>query len=194
MGWVKTASIDPARSVKACYQRLEVSRFAGSATSINDVLPHLAEAGLCFTVGRSGLEGFITPSDLDRHAARCHFCLLVAGVEMLLSAMIRKLVPEEELVAAISTHPVRVSPDGGPETLRSSYEAARAEGRDTHAVEYLYLGELSQLLISAMGDKMPANLEKQLVMVRNLRPTVMHPTRVCLRKGPVSWQQWPLPR
>ncbi|MBA2769239.1 MAG: hypothetical protein H0U35_08935 [Sporichthyaceae bacterium] len=181
VGWVATNRLSDGSRVKGFYQPLERSRFAGASSSINDVLPHLAAPGFCFTVWRAGLEGFITPSDLDRHAARCHFYLLVAGVEMALSSVVRSLAPESELIEHISTHPMRPGENGGVETLRSTFEAARRAGRDTHPVEYLYLGELIEIL--AFRLDMDISLVKNLEMVRDLQTTVMHPTRALSRLG-----------
>lgn len=183
MGWVLTASIDKTKQVRHSYRPLEISRFAGSATSINDVLPHLAETGFCFTVGRTGLEGFITPTDLDRHAARSHFYLLVSAVEMQLSAIVRSHVPEQDLVSRISDTPLHVAGDAEVETLRARYERAKSRGNETHAVEYLYLGELIDILERISLAGVDAALLAQLRAVRDLRPTVMHPTRSLAAQG-----------
>lgn len=181
IGWASTEALRRARTVKEAHHRLEDSRFAGSASSINDVLPHLAGHGLCFTVGRRGIEGFIVPSDLDRHAARTHFYLLVSSVEMLLSSTLRKSTDADQLVHRISTHRVRTTVDGKEETLRSMYEEARNAGLDAHPVEYLYLREL----VDAFCDRYPVSTEirRRLNLVCDLRTDVMHPTRPLARKG-----------
>ena len=181
VGWVATRSLVDGTTVKAAYQPLSQSPFAGASTSINDVLRHLASPGFCFTVGREGIEGFITPSDLDRHASRCHFYILVAGVEMMLSSAVKSLVPERDLVERISTHPMSGGADHPARTLRKMYDEARDDGRDTHAVEYLYLGELID--VAAAAAKFSSTLITQLELVRDLRTTVMHPTRALTRLG-----------
>lgn len=189
VGWVSLASLRKSNArVNATYQPLERSRFAGSAASISDVLPALATSGFCFTVGRSGLEGFIVPSDLDRHASRCHFYLLVAGVEMLLSQRLRADdVPEEAVSGAISDAPLYLPPgsdhEQAPRTLRERYEAARREDREVHPVEYLHLGSMIDLFREHASDVCDTQLYNDLRKVLELRPTVMHPTRALTAGG-----------
>src|SRR3954447_4310411 len=106
VGWASTAALQPDRKIKSSYRALDTSPIAGASASINDVLPHVAKAGFCFTVGRSGLEGFITPSDLDRHAARVHFYVLISAVEMVLSEIIRETMDEADIVNWMEQSPV----------------------------------------------------------------------------------------
>ncbi|MGY2005312.1 hypothetical protein [Blastococcus sp. SYSU DS1024] len=176
VGWVATKNLQGGTKIKGCYHALDASRFAGAVSSINDVLPHLAETGFCFTVGRGGLEGFITPSDLDRHAARCHFHVLISAVEMSLSSLIRVSVRESDVVKSIPCHQVGTGPEGAAFSLRLAYEEARASGRETHAVECLGLGDMVALL-EKEGRILTSDLHKRLLKVRDLRNPVMHPTR-----------------
>ncbi len=174
VGWVSTAALQPDRKIKSIYRALDTSPIVGAAASINDVLPQLAKAGFCFTVGRSGLEGFITPSDLDRHAARVHFYVLISAVEMALSQILREVVPQRQLIEWMSHARAGATVPGSP---FDSYATAKSTGTETHAVEYLYLGEMVEFLHQQRRDEIPKDLRDKLVMVRNLRPTIMHPTR-----------------
>jgi len=88
VGWVVTAHLLNAERVKGVMKPLALSAIVSNEASIADVLQLLAQEGLVFTVGDNGVSGFITPSDLERHAARSHFYLLVAGIEMLITTIV----------------------------------------------------------------------------------------------------------
>ncbi len=100
-GWVLTKRLETATKVSSILRSLEVSAIVSADASIANVLDPLADEGLVFTVGEHGITGFITPSDLDRNAARGQFYLLIAGLEMVLADIVHSIVPEETVIAAM---------------------------------------------------------------------------------------------
>jgi hypothetical protein len=184
-GWVATGDLPTAGLVSDVYRPLNESRFSGSATSVSEVLPHLSDDGFCFTVGRSGIEGFITPSDLDRHAARSHFYILVSGIEMGVADVLRSVlvdIDESEFIDSISR---QASAPGQP-ALHQRFLEARAAKRDTHPVEYLYLADMIDILAASGITRPNSRLIRDLREVQGIRNKVMHSTHSLAKLGPAK--------
>jgi hypothetical protein len=109
----------------------------------------------------------VTPSDLDRHAARSHFYLLLSSIEMLLAELVRSGCAAEVVEDRIV----------GP--ARDAWESARAHSAETDPTEYPYLQDLSELFLEAFGgcSAWPEQLSRRLTEICQFRPVVMHPTR-----------------
>lgn len=177
VGWVTTARLPESGSVKGVMQPLEKCAIVSAESSISGVLQLLGQHGLIFTAGELGVSGFIVPSDLDRHAARSHFYILVAGIEMLLSDIVRTSVDPAEIKAVMDTE------------LEKRYEEALTADRETHPVEYLYLQELVDLFLQTDQAKNVDNwdqaLSNHLNEINKFRTSVMHPTRsIAARRQP----------
>lgn len=165
-GWLRTSSLRKTGSVKASLKPLEESAIVSAAASMSQVLELLGGHGFVFTVD-GNLSGFVTPSDLDRHAARSHFYLLISSIEMLLAELVR-----EGCSAEVVEHRIVGS-------ARDTWESARAHSAETDPTEYLYLQDLSELFLETLGDT-PAwrsQLSSRLAEICQFRTVVMHPTR-----------------
>jgi hypothetical protein len=84
-------------------------------------------------VGAGDVLGFSVRSDLDRHAVRSYFYLLVARIEMQLSEIVKNSCKPDVIADKI---------DG---RLKKAFAEARNEGQETSPVEYLYLKTLIKL-------------------------------------------------
>ena len=89
VGWVTTEALDRRKSVKSSLAALEDCILVSAESSIADILPLLAENNFLFVIGAGEVLGFIVRSDLDRHAVRSYFYLLIAGIEMQLSEIVK---------------------------------------------------------------------------------------------------------
>jgi hypothetical protein len=89
VGWVLARDLPGYQSVASAMTPLDNSAIVSAESSIPSVLHLLGQHNFVFTANKDGLAGFIVPSDLDRHAVRSYFFLLVAGIEMLLSEIIK---------------------------------------------------------------------------------------------------------
>lgn len=167
VGWVLASQLSDSKTVASAMTPLDNSAIVSAESSIASVLQLLGRHNFVFTADKDGLAGFIVPSDLDRHAVRSYFFLLVAGIEMLLSEIIKSAIPEDDLVPTI--HP----------SLRKRYYQAQRANSEAHAVEYLYIGQLVDLFLAAPYAKDPhlwdESLAQRLVAVREFRNSVMHP-------------------
>lgn len=189
VGWVSAKSLEARGGddrVKSAFHPLSSTAIVSERASISEVLPHLARVGFVFTASGSGLVGFVTPSDLERHAARNHFFVMIAGIEILLSELARVWYSLESIEGMISAHPMlEAGPKDGdyraPESLKERYLLAKEKHSETHPVEYLTLGQLMDLVVSA-GDEgrirdWEPSLSVDLEKVVKLRPDIAHPTR-----------------
>ena len=166
VGWVLTAALEGARKVTSVMHPLRDSGIVSVEASIAGVLELLASERFVFTVSEVGLAGFVTPSDLDRHAVRSHFYLLIADAEMALADIVRRAVPEDRVVERIEGE------------ARDRWKAAAADNKEADAVEYLYLRDLAELFLeSAWGVAVSPALRNTLTELCQLRPIVMHAAR-----------------
>ncbi len=171
-GWVRTDRLQAARNVKSVVSSLETSAIVSAEATIADVLDLLAEEGFVFTVNELGIAGFIAPSDLDRHAARGHFYLLIASLEMALANIVQSTTSEEEITARIRD-----------DSLERWMEAL-ALGKEASPIEYLYLEDLADLFReSGLVRRSPDAWEPTLTELCKFRPAVMHPTRPLVAGG-----------
>jgi hypothetical protein len=168
VGWVLTSSLHEEQAVGSVMIPLDQSAIVSAESSVASALQVLGQHNFVFTADKDGLSGFIVPSDIDRHAARSYFYLLVAGIEMLLSEVISFAISEETLIAIMRAD------------VRKRYDQARNASSETNAVEYLFIKQLVELFLttSCADDSHLWNkqLTQQLMEVRNFRNIVMHPT------------------
>ncbi len=169
IGWVSTANLASVDRVKAVMKRLDMSAIVSEEASIADVLQLLATDGLVYTVDRSGICGFVAPSDLERHAARTHFYLLVSGIEMLLAKIVRDHAAQSVVLD-------RLTGDS-----RERWDTDVSVGTETDPAEYLYLRDLAELFLSlpVAGPLQgwDERLSNALTEVCHFRPSVMHANR-----------------
>ena len=169
LGWVKMTELSSGQAIASVMTPLHICPIVSADASIADVLQILAWQDLIFTADKDGLSGFIVRSDLDRHAVRSYFYLLISGVEMLLSELVRSAISEERAVSFIRAG------------LKDTYESARSENEETNAVEYLFINHLVDLFCETpfVSDTRiwDEALTNQLLSVRDFRNNVMHPTR-----------------
>jgi hypothetical protein len=169
VGWVATEHLREASTVKSVMKRLDKSAIVSAEASMAGTLQLLGQHRFVFTAGESGLSGFIVPSDLDRHAARSYFYLLIAGIEILLSKIVEASTPVASIVGAMS-----------PE-MAQRYSEARAAASEADPVEYLYLEELVNLFLeSAYAADLrvwDGRCKSRLIEINRFRSIVMHPTR-----------------
>lgn len=167
VGWVASRQLRDPDTVGSVMTSLDKSAIVSTESPITHVLQLLGQHGLVFTVGDNGLSGFIVHSDLDRQPARTHFYLLVAGIEILLSEIIKHSLPEEFIIRAMSP------------ALTKQYEKARESSNETHPVEYLYLAVLVKLFLELPRTKGVVTLSKPsaewLASLNKFRRLVMHP-------------------
>ena len=173
VGWVATANLLGGGKLKGVMKPLELSAIVSNEASIANVLQLLAREGLVFTVGDDGINGFITPSDLERQAARSHFYLLVSGIEMLITAIVRKEVDPHVIVD-------RLAGDS-----RERWDADFTNDNETDPAEYLYLRDLAELFLqlpqAATDAGWDVHLTNALTEICQFRPSVMHPNRSLVR-------------
>ena len=173
VGWVSTANLVSAERVKGVMKPLDLSAIVSNETSIAGVLQLLGRDGFVFTVGESGINGFITPSDLERHAARSHFYLLITGIEMIITAIVRGAVDARLIVDRLAGE------------SRERWDADVADDNETDPSEYLYLRDLAELLLELPQVTADAGWEtgltNTLTELCHIRPSVMHSNRPLLR-------------
>jgi hypothetical protein len=167
IGWVAKDQLGNNRAVGSTMTSLDESAIISTESPITNVLQLFGQHGLVFAVGDKGLSGFIVHSDLDRQPTRTHFYLLVAGIEILLSDIIRSAYPMDIVVEVMSAG------------MAKQYKKAKEANSETHPTEYLYLTALVKLFLDIPLVKDGNFLaEASIVWLKDLnkfRRLVMHP-------------------
>jgi hypothetical protein len=168
VGWVATARLENRQTVKAVMMSLDKCVMISAESSIASILQLVHQHKFLFVVGKQGISGFIVQSDLDRHAVRSYFYLLISSIEMLLSEIVKSVIPENQVVIAIRPNE------------KKRYDQAQIAGQDTNPVEYLYIKQLIELFhktpYACNPDFWNESLGDQLLKIKSFRNTVMHAT------------------
>lgn len=168
-GWVATRQLQDQTTVRRVMTSVADAAIVSSESPIGNVIELLGQQDLVFTIGDNGISGFIVHSDLDRQQARTYFYLVVAGIEMLLSDIIRSVYPESAVVDAMSPG------------QKKQYHKAKEANNDTHPVEYLYLRTLVELFVNVPSVKDGHTLNEGFILIdwlrglNKFRTLVMHP-------------------
>jgi len=169
VGWVETGELKNHRTVRSAMIPLNDCTLVSGESSTANVLRLLPGNKFLFVVDKHGLSGFIVHSDLDRHAVRSYLYLLIAGVEMLLSEIVKYAVPDKEIITSIQSN------------LKKRFEQARTANQETSPAEYLYIDELIALFAQTPYARDPRLWDESLTGLLNkvgyFRNDVMHPTR-----------------
>lgn len=138
-GWVAGSNLLKFSEISGSMHKLSDSSIISRESSFTDLLKHLSESPFVFLVGKGGIEGFVVPTDLDKHASRSHFYLLVCGLELILSEIVEREHKRERIEQEI---------DRGDDKQRAKFVAAKQQNIDTSPVSYLYLSSLIRLISS----------------------------------------------
>jgi CBS domain-containing protein len=135
IGYLLTKDLEGAKNVESIFHRLSPDDLISADAPLNDLLQRLVDKGLIFIVGKSGIDGFVVPSDIGRHVSRAHLYLLISGLEILMT----RIVSTENLSAEELTK--YMSPGS-----REARESQLRQGLDANPVEYLDIKGLGKLM------------------------------------------------
>lgn len=169
VGWVSTGNLQGHRNAKSVMTPLNDCTLVSAESSIASVLQLLPSSKFLFVVDKQGLSGFIVRSDLDRHAVRSYLYLLIAGIEMLLSEVVKSAIADNQIIASIRSDQKR------------RFEQAYAANREASPAEYLYIDQLVSLFTRTPYASDPRfwdeSLTDLLFRVKSFRNDIMHPVR-----------------
>lgn len=90
VGIVTTGRLDTSSpSAVVPYEPLDAPLVISDDTPVGLALPRLNSEPMLFVVDDTGIAGFITPSDINKHPVRTHFYLLLSDLEMTLASVAR---------------------------------------------------------------------------------------------------------
>ena len=174
IGWVMRKSLVGRDSVRSCMTALEACTLVSAESSIARVLPLLMKDKFLFVIGAGEVQGFIVPSDRDRHAVRSYLYLLIAGIEMQLAEIVKLHCTEKEMTDEM----------GG--RLKKVFDVAREHEQETSAVEYLYLKSLIKLFKGKNFEQHMLwndDLSSLLDRIESFRNDVMHANKSLAASG-----------
>lgn len=170
VGWVSTAHLGGRGPVASSLVTLDRCVVLARTSPVSDAISLVPSRGLLFLAGSDGIAEFIVPSDLDRHVVRSLLYILLSEIEFRLADLLREHVEEADIVLHFGRRE------------RQMYDAARQKGRETHAVEYLYLRNYAPLskLVPALRSDDDWSIDRQeadLLGLNTLRNCVAHPSK-----------------
>ncbi len=178
VGYALRADLEanPTRRVRGVFRSLDQEVVVSASAQLRALLMTLRDRGIAFIVGDDGVSGFVTPSDLNKQAARAHFYLLIAALEIRMSDLIRRLGPPQSKVLLLV----------GLASQRLIKRRFREDARAGIEVDYLVYLSFAQL-VNIVGRE-PLHLRRLRFDSRaqwrratggltRIRNDVMHPTR-----------------
>lgn len=171
VGLVLAQKLRTSTTVKGSLRWLRDCTIVSTDAPLRDVLGALCKDRIVLLAGNRGLDSFVTVSDLNRHAVRGHFYLLLSQIEMLLSDIVDATFDGDRIG--------RAAAQGSAATY---WKEIRSKKVDPRPVEFLDLQELSELFESTADEARGWNksAHDKLTALCKLRTTVMHPTRPLL--------------
>jgi hypothetical protein len=177
IGYVLRTELEkrPDRRVRASTRDLNQGVLLSTDAPLRALLDVLRRSSFAFVVGSAGVTGFATPSDLNKHAARAHFYLLLARLEIAGSDLLRRSVEPSSVLAML-----------GPRsraTIERRYREDRSADVEVDYVAYLDFSQLLNVigrlagLRSALGFSTSAAWSRATRGLVRLRRDVMHPVR-----------------
>lgn len=159
--------------------RIRINRLASpflvsADAPVGVILRRLAATPMVFAVQESGLAGFITPSDLNKHPVRTHFYLLLADLEMTMASEARNAL--SDTAAALDS-----LPPGRRAKVLQQHAEARELNIDADVLTAFQFADLLTLtrrtgLHQAFGYPTKRRWERATSGLTSFRDQVMHPT------------------
>jgi hypothetical protein len=166
----------PRRRVRGVAHSIDQDIVLSGASGVGALLLTLRDRAFAFIVGQEGITGFVTPSDLNKQAARAHFYLLIAALEIGVANLLRRSgQPQNELIRSLTP--------AAQGLIERRFKEDSSAGID---VDYLIYLEFSQLLnlvgrdselASGLGYAEKSEWRQATDGLIRLRHDVMHPTR-----------------
>lgn len=167
---------NPTRRVRGVTRSLDQEIVLSGAAQLSALLATLRDRRFAFIAGDNGISGFVTPSDLNKHAARAHFYLLIAALEIKLSDYIRATgLPQKRVLHYLN-----------PASQKLIAKRFREDAAAEIEVDYLVYMQFSQLLnivgreprlFARLGFDSRSSWGRGTTGLVRLRNDVMHPTR-----------------
>ena len=164
VGWLLTKDLESAKDVASITKYLKQTDLISTDAALNDLLQKLVSQELIFLVGSDGIEGFAVRSDIERHVSRAHLYLLISGLEIAMTKIIkRELSDFSELVANMNSD------------SKKAWEKAKQQNSDANVIEYMGIRDLGlgiakiQKVLNHLGVRLEDwnNYVHQMVSIRN---------------------------
>jgi hypothetical protein len=172
----KDLEAHPSRRVRGVSRSLDQEIVLSASAQLGALLTTLRDRRFAFIVGENGISGFVTPSDLNKHAARAHFYLLIAALEIKMSDLVRRIGPPETQVLSFLGSASRKLIE------RRFHEDSRA-GIEVDYLVYLLFSQLLNIVgaeplhLQRLGFESRSQWRRATAGLVRLRNDVMHPTR-----------------
>jgi hypothetical protein len=168
-GWARTARLTGRGTVGQQATPLEDCAILARDTPVGDAIKAVGRHHLVFLAGVDGINSFVVPSDLDRHAVRCYLYVLVSELEMEMASRAQSALSAEQIEAHLGNQERR-------------YRQAQRRGLETDPIEYLNFSAYEAIApeVPDIRDRFPGapdELSGELVKLRKLRDCVAHPSK-----------------
>lgn len=165
----------PKTRVRGVMRGINQGVLLSAGASMRTLVDLLNEREFAFIVGDQGVSGFVTPSDLNKHAARAHFYLVLAALEIALSDLLRRSGDQDAFLDLLGP--------SARETVERRFAEDQQADTDVDYVAYFEFSSLLQVvgrtdpLRAVLGFESSADWRRATYGLVRLRHDVMHPTR-----------------
>lgn len=136
----------------------------------------IATEPFLFVLEGTRFSGFVVPADLNKHAARLHWYLLLAGFEIALADLIREAyIPPSAALSALTARRA--------DAVRERFERLREEDFELDEITSMDLTDLLRAaarapkLLQRLGFHSKSGWDGATGWLPGFRHTVMHPVR-----------------
>ena len=182
VGLVTRTSLRAARKVRVTPLGSELLIDEGSP--VGSALARLVSKPMLFVVSQTGLVGFVTPSDLNKHPVRVHFYLLIADLEMTMAAAARGYFQDPADALPLVS-------DARRRNVLRRYEGSKTLNVDADVLTALEFPDLVTVMMKSglrerFGYTSGSSWNEATQPIKAFRDFVMHPTSELLGTWSIS--------
>jgi hypothetical protein len=167
-------------SVDGTTMPLAIGRLVAGDTTLPRLTRALVREPILFVLEDATIAGFVVAADLNKHAARLHWYLLIAGFEIALAERIRAAyIPPALAVEALSPARAKAVRDRFAALVEQDIELDEIASMDL--VDLLRAARQAPDLLDALGFGSKAEWDSASGWLPGFRHTIMHPVRALLR-------------
>lgn len=176
LGFVTRADLEaaPTSLIADLFDPVSDGAFVSTNAPVRIVVEALVDRPLLFVVEGRHVTGFIVRADLNKHAARTHYYLLVADLELALVALLRRSYRRVEPL-------LRNLPSKARHDAKKRFERDLKTSTDLDVLSAMQFGDVIQIVgrsprvLRAIGFKSAGDFHAATHRLRSFRTAVMHP-------------------
>lgn len=167
VGVLERSGTPPQKTVKQCMRPLDGSMLISAGATLRELIPLLGESPYRLVVTKKGIEGIVTPSDLQKLPVRLYVFALITHLEMLMREIIARRYPNDDDWLALLT-------DDSRKDINKDWRRLKKRDLNISKLECASLNVECTILEQVLPPEEGKKLKEESKMIRELRNSIDH--------------------